>query len=203
MIKRLKHTKLSKPMGDFIMKKTIVTSLVALAALGFSGTSFAGNGGSYNGGTVPDGNDISSMIMNTAMSYQDNDTFTPDFSTDITTDIKTDIKNEIKTDITVGDIVAAVATASAPAYAAMGDLAVANASAYQESSFPTLEWVVTPVVGASAALLNGQPGTDGLVVGNITVSGAVGNGVGAQIGGAVFESINSATAIAINGTLGN
>lgn len=161
------------------MKKSILAGLVAVAAFGFSGTSFAGNGGTYNGCPVPDGDDISSMIRDIAVSYQDNDTFT------------------------VGDIVAAVATASAPAYAAMGDLAVANASAYQESSFPELEWVVTPVVGASAALQNGQPGTDGLVVGNITVSGAVGNGVGAQIGGAVFESINSATAIAINGTLGN
>ena len=177
-------------MGDFIMKKTIITSLVAVAALGFSGTSFAGNGGTYNGGSVPDGNDISSMIMNTAMSYQDNDTMT--FSPDLSTTV----------DVTTGDILAAVATASAPAYAVKGDLAIATATATQASSFPELEWVVTPVVGASVALLNGQPGTDGLIIGDITVSGAVGSGVGANIGGSVFESINTATAIAINGTLG-
>jgi hypothetical protein len=42
-----------------------------------------------------------------------------------------------------------------------------------------------------------------MTVGNINVSGAVGSGVGVNLGGAVFESINSATAIAINGTLGN
>ena len=177
-------------MGDFIMKKTIVTSLVALAALGFSGTSFAGNGGTYNGGTVPGGTDITSMIMNTAMSYQDSDvtTITPNLSTTV--------------DVATGDILAAVATATAPAYAVQGDLAIATATADQASSFPMLEWVVTPVVGASAAVFNGQPGTDGLKIGDISVEGAVGSGVGANIGGAVFESINTATAIAINGTLG-
>ncbi|WP_209019452.1 hypothetical protein, partial [Chlorobaculum sp. 24CR] len=132
------------------------------------------------------------MIMNAAMSYQDNDqmTFSPDLSTTV--------------DVTTGDILAAVATATAPAYAVKGDLAIATATATQQSSFPTLATVVTPVVGLSAAALGAaSAGTDGLTVGAITVSGDVGSGVGANIGGAVFESINTATAIAINGTLGN
>ncbi|WP_209019451.1 hypothetical protein, partial [Chlorobaculum sp. 24CR] len=125
------------------------------------------------------------------MSYQDNDvtTITPNLSTTV--------------DVTTGDILAAVATATAPAYAVKGDLAIATATADQASSFPLLATVVTPVVGLSAALGSPSAGTDGVVVGNIDVSGAVGSGVGANIGGAVFESINTATAIAINGTLGN
>jgi len=41
----VKTKKLSKQNGEPIMKKTIITSLVAIATLGFSGASFAVNGG--------------------------------------------------------------------------------------------------------------------------------------------------------------
>jgi hypothetical protein len=166
------------------MKKTIITSLVAVAAFGFSGTSFAGNG-SYVGDSIPTTNEIEATITRSM-------TFSP---SDVTTTTNTATNN-----LTVGDIVAAVSVASAPAYAAGGDLAVATATATQESSFPLLETVVTPVVGLSGAAFGAAgAGTDGLTIGNVDVSGAVGSGVGANIGGAVFESINTATAIAING----
>jgi hypothetical protein len=170
-------------MKELIMKKTIIAGLVAVSALGLSGTSFAGNG-SYVGDSIPTTNEIEATITRSM-------TFSP---SDVTTTTNTATNN-----ITVGDIVAAVSVATAPAYAAGGDLAVATATADQASSFPLLDTVVTPVVGLSAALGSSGAGTDGLVMGNVDVSGAVGSGVGANIGGAVFESINTATAIAING----
>jgi hypothetical protein len=185
------------------MKKTIITALVAVAAFGFSGTSFAGSGwynGGQNGnpGAPSDGNDVLTTIL-TAMTNtntQDNDSW--NFDPDVTTSISSSVSNNI----TVHDVVAAVATSTAPAYAALGDLSVATAEATQYSSFPMLTTVVTPVVGLGVSALGSGQGTDGLTLGNVNVSGAVGSGVGANIGGAVFESINTATAIAINGTLG-
>ena len=170
---------------ELIMKKTIITSLVAVATLGFSGTSFAGNGGICGGAAdMPPAccDDLDATIRATVT------TTTEDNST--TVDVKT------------GDILTAIAESEAPAYAVKGDLAIATATAAQESSFPALETVLTPVLGESDAYQSGSAGTDGLVVGNINVAGAVGSGVGSNIGGAVFESINTATAIAINGTLG-
>jgi hypothetical protein len=173
------------------MKKTIITAMVAVAAFGFSGNSFAGignftgggNGSGNSHGNPPSSTDIEATITRTV-------TFSP---TDITKTIDSN-------NLTVGDIVAAVSVSSAPAYAAAGDLAVATANAYQEQSFPALTTVVTPIVGLSSAAMGAAgAGTDGVAMGAVTVSGAVGSGVGANIGGAVFESINTATAIAING----
>jgi hypothetical protein len=177
MMKKNTHNKTKR---SHIMKKTFATILVAAAVLGFGSTSFAGNGGSINqGNSLSDDlllliNDQSSVVTNT----QNNPS------------------------VTVGDISAAIASATAPAFVTQGDIAYAVASATQASSFPVLEWVVTPIVAAGVGYGDAN-GSDGMTIGNINVGGAVGSGVGANIGGAVFESINTATAIAINGTLGN
>lgn len=161
------------------MKKTFATILVAAAVLGFGSTSFAGNGGNINHGT-PLSDDIL-VLLNSQSSTVTNTQNNPS--------------------ITVGDISAAIASATAPAFLTQGDIAYAVASATQESSFPALEWVVTPLVAAGVGYGDNN-GSDGMTVGNINVDGAVGSGVGVNLGGAVFESINSATAIAINGSLG-
>jgi len=177
MMKKNTHNKTKR---SHIMKKTFATILVAAAVLGFGSTSFAGNGGSLHNG-APLADDILVLLNNQAT---------------------TTTNTQNNPSISVGDISAAIASATAPAFVTQGDIAYAVASATQESSFPALEWVVTPLIAAGVGVGDAN-GSDGMTVGNIDVGGAVGSGVGVNLGGAVFESINSATAIAINGTLGN
>lgn len=78
-----------------------------------------------------------------------------------------------------------------------GSVSIATSTAHQDSSFPVLDNVVTPVVGATVAVRAGSDENAGLAFNDVYNTGSVGSGVGVNVGGANFQSINTATSLAI------
>jgi hypothetical protein len=193
-------------MGDFIMKKTFITALVAVSAFGFSGTSFAGGAAA----AAPDlfsNNDLDVDFSSKTESNTFNSTLNNSFTS--TVDDSFSVDNSINADEDApaagGNLQVAY---DAPAVG--GDMITVNASAIAiqlgdvASTYPELALLASGGViagsGAGAAAADASPlggaAAAGGDSGNVTVTSTTG---AVSTGAVTIDLSNSATALAVGG----
>jgi hypothetical protein len=193
-------------MGDLIMKKTIITAIVAVSAFGFSGTSFAGGAAA----AAPDllsNNDLNVDFSSSSVSNTFSSTLNNSFTSEVDEEFSVDTSINAEED---GPAAGGNLQVAYDAPAVGGDMITVNASAIAvqlgdvASTYPELAFLGSGGViagsGAGAAAADasfGGAAAAGGDSGNVTVTSTTG---AVSTGAVTIDLSNTATALAVGGS---
>ncbi len=205
---------------ETIMKKTMMTTVAALAVFGFAGVANANQQQPQQDPNVDVTNSFNDKtIVKTVDSFNDKTTYENTLKVTDSFNLKSEIDTRIDISLKDSPITTAVATDHGSALIVGGNNVATTAEAKQDSSYPSLKSIDNTLsTGAAAAdtkdckpmgwqaQSSGSAGT--MDIGAVNLSQAsIGSGVGSNIGGVVLSSVNTASAVSFGGdytsTIGN